>query len=156
MPDYNLRGRAPPGYLFGRRRVILAGAGALAGAAFATSAAHASDDRDERGHDGRTPPAPLPIPGGIQIGPTPADVIHVWGAGNPNVTLPFSGGPLQGLDYDSTTILNFEGHVAVAFHAGKAMASDGKQYNLETDIRAFEGRFALADGTKHEASFGFV
>jgi hypothetical protein len=66
------------------------------------------------------------------------------------------GGTLQGLDYDSTTILNFEGHAAVAFHAGKAVAGDGTRYNLETDLRAFEGRFALSDGSKHEASFGFI
>jgi hypothetical protein len=140
---------------FARRRLILAGAGALAGAALAGSTVHASDERGDHGSGGRrVPMAPLPIPGGLDI--PGVGVIHVWAAGKTGVGLPYSGGVLQGLNYDSTTILNFEGNVAVAYHAGKAVAGDGTQYNLETDVRAFEGRFALADGTKHEASFGFV
>src|SRR5262245_34718880 len=154
MPVYSLRGRAPRASLVGRRRLILASAGAVAGAALAATAAHASDDRDDHERGRRS--APLPIPGGIQIGPTPDDVIHVWAPGPSTTKLPFSGAPLQGHDYDSTTIYTLDGNVAIASHAGRGVAGDGTPYNLETDVRAFEGRFALADGTKHEASFALI
>jgi hypothetical protein len=43
----------------------------------------------------RVQPAPNPIPGGIELGP--GLVIHVFGAGDPAVTLPFTGITLQGL-----------------------------------------------------------
>src|SRR5689334_24587795 len=105
MPDYAMRARAPSPSLLGRRHVILASTGALAGAVLAAPAAQASDDRDDPGRGrGSVSPAPQPIPGGLQIGPAPTDLIHVWAPGNPDVTLPYTGATLLGLDYDSTTI----------------------------------------------------
>jgi hypothetical protein len=39
--------------------------------------------------------------------------------------------------------------------SGTARGSDGRTYNLETDMRAFEGEFVV-DGVTHRGAFGFV
>jgi hypothetical protein len=157
MPDYAMRARAPSASLLGRRHVILASAGTLAGAALATSVAHAADERDDHERGGRpVPPAPQPIPGGLQIGPGPTDIIHVWAAGKAGVNLPYTGGTLQGLDYDSATIFSFEGNVAVAYHLGTAVGGDGTRYNLETDVRAYEGTFIAKNGSRHQGAFALI
>jgi hypothetical protein len=96
---------------------------------------------------------PSPIPGGIEL--APGLVIHVFAPGNPAVTLPFTGITLQGLDVEPTTITDFNGSTAVAYHVGTARASDGRTYNLETDIRAFEGEYVV-DGVSHRGSFALV
>jgi hypothetical protein len=157
MPDYAVRARAPSASRLGRRHVILASTGALAGAVLAAPAVYASDDRDDPGR-GRRPaqPAPQPIPGGLQIGPTPTDLIHVWPPGKAGLTLPYSGGTLLGLDYDSATIFSFDGSVAVAFHVGTATGGDGTRYNLETDLRAFEGSYIAKDGSRHQGAFALI
>jgi hypothetical protein len=96
---------------------------------------------------------PDPIPGGIEL--APGLVIHVFGPGDPTVTLPFTGITLQGFDHEPSTITNFNGSTAVAFHVGTARASDGRTYNLETDIRAFDGEYVV-DGVTHRGSFALV
>ena len=101
----------------------------------------------------RVPPAPKPIPGGIEL--APGSVIHVFAPGDPAVTLPFSGITLMGVDVEPSTITDFNGSSAVAYHVGTARASDGRTYNLETDIRAFEGEYAV-DGETRRGSFAFV
>ena len=101
----------------------------------------------------RIRPAPNPIPGGIEL--APGVVIHVFGAGDPSVTLPFTGITLQGLDYEPSTITDFNGVSAVAYHVGTARASDGTTYNLETDIRAFHGEYVV-DGEARRGSFALV
>ena len=58
------------------------------------------------------------------------------------MTLPFTGFQLEGFDVEPSTITDFGGSSAVAFHVGTAEGSDGKAYNLETDIRAFEGEYS--------------
>ena len=80
------------------------------------------------------------IPGGIQIPGGPQ--IHVWQPGDASVTLPFSHSTRIGFDVDPGTITDRRGFSAVAYHAGTAIGSDGATYNLETDIRAFEGVYA--------------
>jgi hypothetical protein len=45
---------------------------------------------------------------------------------------------------------------ALAFHAGTATGSDGKQYNLETDMRAMEGTYIAEDGSRHRGLFAFM
>jgi hypothetical protein len=75
--------------------------------------------------------------------------------GDPSVTLPFSGGVPQGFDVEPITATDFTGSSAVAFHVGTAHDSDGKTYNLETDIRMFEGSYVV-DGTTHRGAFAFV
>jgi hypothetical protein len=156
MPDYAMRARAPSASLLGRRHVIVASSAALAGAVLATPAVQAADERDDHERGRRpVPPAPQPIPGGLQIGPAPTDVIHVWAAGKAGVKLPYTGGTLQGLDYDSNTIFSFEGDVAVAYHVGTAVGADGTRYNLETDVRAFEGTF-IANRSRHQGAFALI
>jgi hypothetical protein len=85
----------------------------------------------------RVLPAPKPIPGGLQL--PDGTVIHVFPPGPPDVTLPFSGNTLQGLDVEPSVITDRKGVTALAYHAGTASGSDGRRYNLETDMRAMEG-----------------
>jgi len=144
----NFRG----GSVLDRRRFVLAAAGTMgsvASLAWPHSAAAAAPLSSTRHH----PPLPNPIPGGIEL--APGILIHVWGPGDPSVTLPFTGITLQGLDVEPATMTNFSGSTAVAFHVGSVRASDGRTYNLETDIRAFDGRY-MVDGTVHRGSFALV
>lgn len=85
----------------------------------------------------------------------PGFVIHVFGAGDPAVTLPFTGITLQGLDVEPSTITDFNGSTALAYHVGSARASDGRTYNLETDIRAFDGEYVV-DGVSRHGSFALI
>jgi hypothetical protein len=69
--------------------------------------------------------------------------------------LPFTGLQLEGLDVEPNTITDFKGSSAVAFLVGTATGSDGKTYNLETDIRAFEGEYVVG-GASQRGAFAFV
>ena len=53
-------------------------------------------------------------------------------------------------------LTDYAGFSALAFHAGKAIGSDGVRYNLETDMRAYRGRYRASDGTRRRGAFGFV
>jgi hypothetical protein len=132
----------------GRRDVLrygaLAGAAAVVGST--VGAASPAQAHERRG----VLPAPQPIPGGV------APQFRVWVPGPPEITLPFTGAQLQGLDVDPSVITDYSGFTSLAFHAGTATGSDGKQYNLETDMRAFRGRYIAADGTPQHGAFGFV
>jgi hypothetical protein len=136
------------------RRRFLTAAGTATGAGFASlawpSPSNASVSHSPRR---RVPPAPSPIPGGIDL--APGFVIHVFAPGDPGVTLPFTGITLQGVDVEPSTITDFRGSSAVAYHVGTARASDGKTYNLETDIRAFEGEYIVNDRVRR-GSFALV
>jgi hypothetical protein len=72
------------------------------------------------------------------------------------VTLPFTGGQLQGLDVEPTTIRDFNGFSAVAFHVGTATGSDGMRYDLETDLRTFQGSYIDGAGHRRHGTFGFI
>jgi hypothetical protein len=136
---------------FTRRAVVRGAAGAAAGLASAAAVPWSAVARGER-H--RVPVPPSPIPGGIPIGP--GQTIHVWAPGPPDVTLPFTGVTLQGLDVEPTTIRDFKGFAAVAFHVGTAVAGDGTRLNFETDVRAFEGAYVDSTGTRRFGTFAFV
>ena len=97
---------------------------------------------------------PRPIPGGIQIPGGPQ--IHVWQPGDPSVTLPFSQATLMGFDVEPGTLTDRRGFSAVAYHAGTATGSDGATYNLETDIRAFEGAYVDPDGVRRFGKFALI
>ena len=71
------------------------------------------------------------------------------------MTLPFTGITLQGFDVEPSTITDFNGASALAYHVGTARASDGTTYNLETDIRAFEGDYVV-DGDAHHGAFALI
>ena len=82
-------------------------------------------------------------------------MIHTFAPGDPSVTLPFTGSVLGGFDVEPGTIADFNGASAVAYHVGTARGSDGRTYNLETDLRAFEGDYVV-DGRVHRGAFAFV
>ncbi len=139
-----------------RRRFVLGAAGTVAGAGLTKLAWPSSTSAaSSRAMTGAVLPAPNPIPGGaFDVGP-PFGVLHVFVPGDPSVTLPFTGGTLGGFDVEPITATDFKGSSAVAFHVGSARGSDGKTYNLETDIRAFEGQYVV-DGVTHQGAFAFV
>ena len=80
----------------------------------------------------------------------------MWAPGPTNITLPFTGGTLQGLDVESTTIKDFKGFSAVAFHVGSAVAGDGTRLNFESDVRAFQGAYFDSTGTRRFGTFAFI
>jgi hypothetical protein len=135
-----------------RRAVVQSAVGAAVGFAAAVRAPQlASAD----GHTGREMPVPPePIPGGIEL--APGQLIHVWAPGPADLTLPFTGAIPQGLDVEPTTIKDFDGFSAVAYHVGTANGRDGSQYDLETDVRAFQGTYIDRTGRAHFGTFGFV
>jgi hypothetical protein len=97
---------------------------------------------------------PKPIPGGVT--PPNHAQIHIWPAGDPDVTLPFSHGHLKGFDVDPSTITDFRGFSALAFHVGSATGSDGATYNLETHMTVLRGRYVASDGTLQFGTFSFI
>ena len=137
-----------------RRRFVQTAAVAAAGLTGALTEPARGLAKGDHGHHDHAVAPPNPIPGGIQIPGGPQ--IHVWAPGDPSVTLPFSGGTLMGLDVDPSTITDFRGFSAVAFHAGTAIGSDGATYNLETDLRAYQGTYIAGDGRRRFASFAFI
>jgi hypothetical protein len=134
-----------------RRRFVQAAAVAAAGVTGPLAWPARGDASDTGGvEDQASVVPPQPIPGGFAPG------IHVWAPGDPTVTLPFSKTTLMGFDVDPTTILDFRGFSAVAFHVGTATGSDGKTYSLETDLRAFKGAYVASDGTQRSGAFAFI
>ncbi|MPY86964.1 MAG: hypothetical protein GEU99_03490 [Luteitalea sp.] len=138
-----------------RRTLLRSAAGTLAAAGAATTLAWPRDASGNGNHHHHGPvPLPAPIPGGLPVGPT--GIIHVFLPGPPTVTLPFTGSVLQGLDVEPSTITNFRGATALAFLLGTATGSDGNEYNLEVDIRAFEGTYIAGDGSTNRAAFALI
>src|SRR5262249_5525308 len=131
-----------------------AGATALAFGPGLSLNALAHDDGDSHN---RTLPAPKPIPGGLEIGlVAPYDFIHVFPPGPEGLKLPFPGGEPQGLDVETSTLTDFHGATALAYHVGEAKGSDGHTYNLETDMRVMEGKYVAVDGTTKHGSFALI
>jgi hypothetical protein len=137
-----------------RRRFVQTAAVAAAGVTGSLAAPSRGLAHGDHGRHQQAVVPPMPIPGGIQIPGGPQ--IHVWAPGDPNVTLPFSGTTLMGFDVDPSTVTDFRGFSAVAFHAGTAIGGDGATYNLETDLRAYKGTYIAADGSHRFASFAFI
>lgn len=142
------------GTRFDRRRFMLrsamAGAGLAGGLSWpGESAAH-----------GSVRPAPKPIPGGTDLSGLglvpPYDFIHVFAPGPEDVVLPYTGVPLEGLHVEPSTITHFRGASAVAYVVGEAKGSDGKIYNLETDMRVMQGKYVDVDGRTREGTFALV
>lgn len=99
--------------------------------------------------------APRPIPGGTQIPKGP--LIHVFLPGPKSITLPFSKLQLTGEDVEPNTITNSNGFVAFAVLVGKAGdAIRPDRYNLETDIRVFQGEYVGGDGVRRRGTFAFI
>ena len=136
--------------LLDRRSFVMKVAGAAAAASIAWPSA---SDAQGVGLSKSVSPPPKPIPGGIEL--APGFVIHIFGPGDPAVTLPFTGITLQGLDVEPLTITDFKGASALAYHVGTVRGSDGRTYNLETDIRAFDGEY-VAQGSVRRGSFALI
>jgi hypothetical protein len=89
---------------------------------------------------------PIPIPGGDFIVPfTIAPGIS--GPGLINQFFPGVGPGFDGLNADPHGITNFKGLVAMGYTAGTATDNAGKQYNVITDIRVYQGDYVGADGS---------
>lgn len=88
---------------------------------------------------------PVPIPGGDVIPP----LIHNFLPG------PTSLG-FDGIDVEPNGITNFRGFVAQTTLAGTATGSDGKTYNLGSDMRVFQGEYVSVDGTHHRGTFVLI
>jgi hypothetical protein len=137
-----------------RRRFIQTAAVVGAGAS-ASLAAPATGIASRAHHDdARAIEPPQPIPGGIDIGG--GQLIHTWTPGDPGVTLPFSRAPLGGFDVEPSTMTDFRGFSAVAYHAGTARGSDGATYDVETDMRVFQGDYVDGTGTRRFGTFAFI
>ncbi len=132
-----------------------AGATALALGPGLSLRALADDDDDDQ-----TLPAPKPIPGGLYLSGfgllPPYDFIHTFSPGPAGLTLPFTGVVLQGLNVEPSTITDFRGDTAVAYHVGRARGSDGNTYDLETDFRVMDGSYVAVDGTTRRGSFALI
>ena len=129
--------------------------GAAAGAAAAVGPVLPGVASAASGHGlPRVLPAPRPIPGGVQVPGGP--LLHVFLPGPPDVTLPFSGSTLMGLDVEPGVITDRRGFTALAYLAGTATGSDGKRYNLEADMRAMAGTYVAVDGSRRHGLFGFI
>jgi hypothetical protein len=123
---------------FDRRGMLLSTGAAIAGAALAgPGVVHAADDKEDQFR-----PLPLPLPKPIPGGFAPG--AHVFAPGPTDITLPFSYLQLMGLDVEPTVITDYSGFTALAYPVGTVHGSDGKQYNLEGDIRVFSGMYVPA------------
>ncbi len=151
-----------PAWTLNRRAVILGAAGAVASTGLArtlgrSETAEAAEPNDHGEFGGglrRVTPAPEPIPGGTQIPDGP--LLHVFVPGPEGRKLPFSGLELEGVNVEPSTITDFRGITALAILVGTARGSDGKTYNLEADIRAFDGQYLAANGSRHRGRFAFI
>jgi hypothetical protein len=133
------------------RRTFVAGAAAgLAASATSPTLSWAHGDHDHRGEE----VPPKPILGGFQVPDGP--LFRVFAPGPPDITLPFTHGTLEGLDAETSTLTDFSGFSAVAFHAGTATDQAGAHYNLETDMRAYRGSYIDTTGTKRFGTFAFI
>jgi hypothetical protein len=97
---------------------------------------------------------PKPIPGGITL--PNGTQIHGWQPGDPAVTLPFTHSTLKGFDFDPSTITDFRGFSALAYHAGTATGGDGATYDLETHMTVLKGVYVATDGTRRFGTFSFI
>lgn len=88
---------------------------------------------------------PVPIPGFVTIPPFPIEV-HAF----------FPGFMGEDVNHEPTTLTNYRGFTALAYHAGTAMGNDGKQYDFFTDMRVFQGEYVSSDGTHHRGTFALI
>jgi hypothetical protein len=144
---------------FSRRRFFHAAAGATA-LAFGSGLSSRALAQDDHSRHDEPLPEPKPIPGGTDLSELglepPYDFIHTFAPGPKGVVLPFTKVEFEGLNVEPSTITDFDGATAVAYHVGKARGSDGKTYNLETDIRIMEGRYVGVEGTRRQGTFALI
>jgi hypothetical protein len=115
---------------FSRRGFICTAAGATA-LAFVPGLSLGELARDDGDDGNQRLPAPKPIPGGLDLSglglAPPYHFIHVFPPGPENITLPFTGGRLQGLDVEPSTLTDFHGTTAVASTSAKPRGATGRR-----------------------------
>ena len=126
------------------RRHFLRGAAATAGLAFGSGLALPTL---VFAHSSREPVAPVPIPGGDVLGPPdfPPVLFHQF--------LPGSGAGFDGINAEPNGITNFQGLAALGYTSGTAIDSRGRTYNIQTDIRGYQGNYVGADGKHAHGTF---
>jgi hypothetical protein len=68
-----------------------------------------------------------------------------------------SGGRLRHRAEGSTKgITDYRGVTALAYHVGTATGSDGRRYDLETDIRVMDGSYLAEDGSRKRGLFAGI
>ena len=153
------------------RRGFLAGASAVAGALALPRESAALTNGGQSSSGGGpdsevfvkkvTPvPAPVPIPGGIDLSvlglSPPYDFIHWFPPGPAGQVLPHTGVQLADLDCERSTITHFYGDVAMAYLIGEAKGCDGILYPLEVDVRVMEGWYCDTDGEIQYGTFCLI
>lgn len=154
---------ASPKWTLNRRGLLVGTAGVVASTGLAqvlgwserAEAAEAHDWDDSNPSLRGVMPPPEPIPGGTEI---PGGLLHGFAPGPKGRKFPYSGFELQGENVEPSTITDFKGFTALAMLVGEkaARGSDGKTYHLESDIRAFDGTYLAADGSRHRGRFAFI
>jgi len=134
------------------RRQLLAGVGAatIAGSIGTVGLARKASAAELQ----RARPAPVPIPGGVDVG-EPVGLIHWFLPGPEGSVTPFNGLEGMGLDVEPSSLTDFQGFNAYAVISGQAEGSDGKIYNVEFDVRVMEGEYIAEDGSAQHGVFGF-
>jgi hypothetical protein len=61
----------------------------------------------------------------------------------------------MGLDVEPSTMTNFKGFTASTVLGGQAEGSDGKTYNVESDLRVMAGEYVAEDGSRQQGTFAF-
>ncbi len=70
-------------------------------------------------------------------------------AGNPH-------GSAEPVPIASGFVPFFNGLTALAYLGGTATDGAGHEYFMQVDLRAYQGTYVSADGTRHRGTFGFV
>ena len=87
---------------------------------------------------------PVPIPGGDVIPvppPLPPFFINQFTPGDP------AAGVFDGVNAEPNGITNFHGEIAMGYTLGTATDNAGKQYQVITDIRVYQGDYYGAQAT---------
>jgi hypothetical protein len=101
------------------------------------------------------PARALAHPGGGEA-PPPVGFVHGWFVPGPEGTFtPISRIPSLGLDVEPSLITNFMGFTAFTVLAGQAEGSDGKTYDVRSDLRVMAGEYVAGDGSRHQGTFAF-
>ena len=93
-----------------------------------------------------SPPAanPKPIPGGLGTDFLPTPISPLFHVLPPSV------------EFEMSTITDFNGVIAAAEIQGTAHGSDGSQYTFDADMRFMHGRYIDADGRHRDKAFAFI
>ena len=60
------------------------------------------------------------------------------------------------LQVDPSSILDFDGTVALAYLLGTATDGEGRTYRMISDMRVMRGDYIATDGTRKSGTFGFI